>query len=51
VEKAVVERGRRRRRKKRKTRVTDQTADMMEQASMPSNIYLSDPEGRDETVV
>jgi hypothetical protein len=33
-----------------KARVADQTADMTEQASTPSSICLSDPQGRDEVV-
>jgi hypothetical protein len=33
-----------------KARVADQTADMTEQASTPSSICLSDPQGRDEPV-
>jgi hypothetical protein len=33
-----------------KARVADQTADMTEQASTPSSICLSDPQGRDEAV-
>ena len=33
-----------------KARVADQTAGMTERASMPSSIYLSDPQGRDEAV-
>ena len=33
-----------------KARVADQTADMTEQASTPSSICLSNPQGRDEAV-
>ena len=33
-----------------KARVADQTANMTEQASTPSSICLSDPQGRDEAV-
>jgi len=48
--KAAVGRGRREKEGGRsgKARVADQTADMTEQASTPSSICLSDPQGRDE---
>ena len=36
------------RRRSGKARVVDQTAGMAERASMPLNICLSDPQGRDE---
>jgi hypothetical protein len=51
--KAAVGRGRRREKeggRSGKTRVADQTADMTEQASTPSSICPSDPQGRDEAV-
>ena len=52
--KAAVGRGRRREKegggRSGKARVADQTADMTEQASTPSSICLSDPQGRDEVV-
>jgi hypothetical protein len=37
-------------RRTEKTRVVDQTASMAERASTPLNIFLSDPQGRDEAV-
>jgi hypothetical protein len=51
--KAAVGRGRRREKeggRSGKARIADQTADMTEQASTPSSICLSDPQGRDEAV-
>jgi hypothetical protein len=52
VEKAAV--GKREKeeggRRSGKARVADQTAGMMERASTPLSIYLSDPQGRDEAV-
>jgi hypothetical protein len=52
--KTAVGRGRRREKegegRSGKARVADQTADMTEQASTPSSICLSDPQGRDEVV-
>jgi hypothetical protein len=53
VEKAAVGRGRRREKEGEeagKARVADQTADMMERASMPLSICLPDPQGQGEAV-